>query len=172
MLKEYCQGARKEPIWAIGGLGFDQIGELSKEIRDLKVMVLLKDWNKEAVLNAFKEGKVYVTMGNAGLRLDSFFIQNSLFDATKASMGEELEVKGNPFISLKGYALPGNSEAIKVTLIRNGIIIKTFEVNNPFHIEYQDEHAEKGKNGYYRIEITSASGILVANPIFVNYGVK
>ena len=41
ILIEYCQGLRKKPIWAIGGLAFDRGGELSSRMRGLQTIVLV-----------------------------------------------------------------------------------------------------------------------------------
>jgi hypothetical protein len=52
-------------------------------------------------------------------------------------------------------------------LIRNGEIIKVFEVTSPFEIDYQDDYSRKGKKIYYRLEISFPGAGLVTNPIFV-----
>ncbi|HAH20730.1 MAG: hypothetical protein A2Y00_07425 [Omnitrophica WOR_2 bacterium GWF2_43_52] len=166
-LKEYCQGKRKQPVWAIGGLCFDQVGELTEIMKDLRVIVLISDWSKKAVLKALKEGRDYVVLGKGGLRLESFEVTDSLKQNKPAMMGEEIALSANPRIKIKGYCLEEADVKIKIKLIRGGEIIKVFEAASPFEIEYQDEAVIAANKTYYRLEITSPGGMLVTNPIFL-----
>lgn len=151
LLKEYCVGIRKQVVWAIGGLGFDQGGELSAALKDLRVVLLLSEWSREAVLTALREGRNYVVLGEVDLRLGNFSLEN----------------KGAPLIRIKGYAASDKELHLQVKLIRQGAVIKTFEAGAIFDIVYEDSSYVKGEKTYYRLEITCPGGMLIANPIFV-----
>ena len=151
LLKEYCAGIRTQPVWAIGGLGFDQGGELSAAIKDLRVVLLLSEWSQEAVLTALREGRNYVLLGEVDLRLEDFSLEN----------------KAAPLIRIKGYAAPDKELPLQIKLIRQGAVIKTFAAGNIFDIVYEDTSSVKEEKTYYRLEITYPGGMLIANPIFV-----
>ena len=59
---------------------------------------------------------------------------------------------------------------MKVKLIRDGVVIKTFERMSPFEVDYQDNYFAEGKKIYYRVEVHYSGGILVTNPVFVKFG--
>lgn len=155
LLKEYCRGERKSPVWAIGGLGFDQGGELSAAMKDLKVILYLSEWSQEAVLAALREGRNYVILGGSNLKLEGFAV----------------EIKDDkPLVKIKGYAASDKDIRLQIKLIRQGAVIKTFEAGNIFDIVYEDPSYVKGEKTYYRLEIDCAGGMLIANPVFVGMG--
>ena len=152
LLKEYCRGERKSPVWAIGGLGFDQVGELSRAMKDLKVILYLSEWSQEAVLAALREGRNYVILGGSNLKLEGFTV----------------EIKDDkPLVKIKGYVASDNEVSPRIKLIRQGEVIKVFETGNIFDIVYEDGSRAKGEKTYYRLEITLPGGMLIANPVFV-----
>ena len=152
LLKEYCRGERKSPVWAIGGLGFDQGGGLSAAMKDLKVILYLSEWNQEAVVRALREGKNYVLLGGVDLRLENFSVEN----------------KNASLIRIKGYAASDKEIHLQIKLIRQGEVIKTFEARNIFDIVYEDDSLTKGEKTYYRLEITLPGGMLITNPVFLD----
>ncbi len=154
LLKGYCRGEGKSPVWAIGGLGFDQGGELSAAMKDLRVILNLSEWSQEAVLAALREGKNYVLLGRVDLRLENFSVENRFA----------------PLIRIKGYAALDKEIPLRIKLIRQGAVIKTFEAGNIFDIVYEDPSYVKGEKTYYRLEIDCAGGMLIANPVFVGMG--
>ncbi|MEA3560267.1 MAG: hypothetical protein U9R31_00650 [Candidatus Omnitrophota bacterium] len=171
VLKEYCQSRRKRPVWVIGGLCFDQTGNLDENMKNLRTMFLIPGLTKTAALKALKEGRMYVVRGRRELRLDKFIIKDSL-SKTKGTMGNEIDLKGKAVVELSGHFLKGevgNAGKVKIGLIRNGIVIKTFEVASPFDIAYEDDYFKEKEKIYYRLEIRYSGGILVSNPIFVKF---
>ena len=168
VLLQYCQGKRKSPIWAIAGLSYDQTGELSNRIKALRTVFLVPELNKVAILEALKKGRMYAVRGNKSSQfiLDKFIVSDSLSGAY-AIMGEEIKLEGKPVIGISGHFLKERAKSVKIKLIRNGEIIKTFEVDSPFELSYQDEFERVGAKHYYRLEIHSAGLLLVTNPIFV-----
>lgn len=171
ILKEYCKGLRESPIWTIGGLAFAQGGEnLGWRMKNLRTILLIPRLTKETVLQALREGRMYVVQGKEDLEfiLDEFFVKDSASDA-KGIMGDEIGSKGKPLIKIKGHFLGEEVESVTVQLIRGGIVIETFKVMNPFEIEYQDDYFSDGEKIYYRIEIRAPSEIIISNPIFVKF---
>ncbi|HDZ76993.1 MAG TPA: hypothetical protein ENH41_02790 [Candidatus Omnitrophica bacterium] len=169
VLKQYCLGERKSPVWAISELDFDVTGDLAEYIKGLRTVILVPSLTREAVLEALGHGRMYVVRGKPGLVLDKFVIHDSLSDVN-VTMGDKIELSGNPVVKMGGHFPDKRSKRVKINLIRNGVVTKTFEVMSPFEIDYQDDYFDKGKKIYYRIEIRYAGGILATNPVFVKFG--
>ncbi len=182
-----CQGKRKAPIWAIAGLSFDSTGNLSGYMKELRTVLLMRGFTKQKALEALKKGRMYAMIGarSSEFVLDKFIIKDILNGAEK-TMGEEIESEEKPQLQISGHFLNpvrnnigvvGNSEIsngvngqnkpLKIRLIKNGVIIKTFEATSPFDISYEDENNEKDAKFYYRLEIESEGILVVTNPIFV-----
>jgi len=164
ILLEYCRGRRKQPVWVVGELGFQD----KEKIDSVQTIFLLKELSRRAVLNALKKGKMYAKLDykENSLNLEDFSIQDG--DSKNSGfMGDEVNCSAAPFINVKGN-FPGPAK-IKVDLIRNGKIIQSFEIDkSPFKIEFQDEFIEANKKIYYRLYIESSSGAkIITNPIFV-----
>lgn len=169
-LKEYCRGQRKSPVWAIAGLSFDASGNLSEYMQDVRTVCLIPKLDKAEVLKALGNGKVYVIRGSLSSQfvLDKFIIRDTLSGIEKG-MGEEVALKQKPQLEICGHFLKAGNESCKIKLIKNGVIVETFETSSPFDITYQDESDQKQAKIYYRIEIESKGLLLVTNPIFVKF---
>jgi len=167
ILYEYCRGLRQKPIWAIGGLAFDQ-GNLPGSMKNLQTVTLVTEMSKNAVMDAFWKGRMYVVSGENSLdfSLDEFFVSDEVGKA-KGNTGETVTIKGTPTIYLKGKFLSEQRE-VEVRIIREGGIVKTYKTETPFSIVYYGEDVSR-KNSYYRIEIQGKGLRLITNPIFVAY---
>jgi hypothetical protein len=170
LLKEYCQGKRKSPVWGIAGLSFYAIGDLNDYLRDIKTICLIPKLDQADVLNALDNGKVYVIRGprSSQFVLDKFILRDPL-NGTEKTMGEELDLKQKPQVEIKGHFTDLVGSPCKIRLIKNGTIIKTFETASPFDITYEDKDTAKGEKVYYRIEIDSPGALTVSNPIFAGF---
>jgi len=168
MLKQYCQGKRKTPVWIIAGLSFDSERNLSDYMKDLRNILLVPRLSKSEVLRALRDGRMYVVNGTASAQfiLDKFVIGDDSIAAGKI-MGQELELEGKPRLEISGHFLDGRSQLFKIKLIRNGRIIEILEANSPFNLSYQDEYDGKDKKIYYRIDAESQGLHIVTNPIFI-----
>jgi len=149
VLNEFCEGKRKSPVWTIGGMAFDH-GDLNFLMRDVRTVILAPHLDKAEVLNALKQGRMYVLLADMSLILDKF----------------EVNLVNKPAIEISGHFADGRKDIVQINLIRNGTIVKTFEAAAPFNIKYDDNYFEKGKKTYYRLEIRSPKGQLFSNPIF------
>lgn len=168
VLNEYCEGVRRSPVWAIGGMGVDRTVDLAKDLRDLKTVFLLRSLDKKEVMESLRSGRMYVVMGDhsGSFVLDSFTVRDPAATVTKV-MGEELVTSGSPVIEVRGSFAYGEDTPVKVRLIRDGIVIKNFEEKPPVSVSYQDESRPPRKKYYYRVEMESKGALLVTNPIFV-----
>lgn len=169
ILKQYCEGKRISPVWAIGGLAFDQTGDLGRLMQDLRTVLLIPNLDKSSVLEAMRKGKMYVLRGpkSSGLLLDEFSVYDTV-SKNRGIMGDEINASGKALIRITGGFIDREQkEQFNLKLIRDGSIIKTFDATNPFDIEYQDDYLGEDKKTYYRLEIQYPGGILVTNPIFV-----
>jgi len=168
ILKQYCKAIRKSPVWAIGGLSFDSSGDLDTYMRDLRTVFLVSVLRKKELIKALREGKMYVINGkdSSNFILDKFIIRDTGTGLEK-TLGEELETQKFPQIEIKGRFLNGQGQPLEIKLIKNGGVIKTFNVASPFSVNYLDEDGQKDRKIYYRLEIRSGNIFLVTNPIFV-----
>lgn len=168
ILQQYCRGIRRTPIWAIGGLSFDSSGDLDSYMKDLRTVFLISDLKKQELIKALREGKMYVINGkdSSNFILDKFIISDEASDSEK-TLGQELETQNPPKITIRGHFINGQGQSLEIKLIKNGRIIRTFEVGSPFDVYYIDEDNPKESKVYYRLEISSGNIFLVTNPIFV-----
>lgn len=172
LLKQYCEGQRDKPVWAVGELDFELEGDFAFYVNELRNILLVPVLNKEEVLKALRNGRMYVVRRNGEYKitLDKFVVKDSSSE-NQGIMGDWVNLKGKPVIKISGF-LSGKeaySGAVKVKLIRNGVVINTFEAGSFFDIEYQDDSLQQA--GYYRLEIRYPNGMLITNPVFVRGGV-
>ncbi len=170
LLKQYCRGQRNSPVWAIGGLSFDQTGDLDKSLKDLRTVLLMPELSKDAALTALKLGKMYVLRGSNSSQfvLDSFNATDNGNGPEKV-MGETLcAPQQSAAIHIKGHFLNGQSKPCKIKLIKNGNIVDVFEINTPFNFSYIDKDIYRNGKSYYRIEAVSDGLQLITNPIFMS----
>ncbi|MFH1062878.1 MAG: hypothetical protein V1747_08380 [Candidatus Omnitrophota bacterium] len=171
VLKEYLEGKRQKPVWAIAGLAFDFSKDLKESLKDLRNMVLIDDFSNKGVLDALNQGRVYAIRGQKSSEfiLDNFSIEDPESQEVKV-MGQTL-ITNSPDIKIKikGHFIDKNkiNQVIQVYLIKNGKIIKIFSEKDLFDIEFTAEKS-KDKKDFYRIEIKSTGLHLITNPIFVN----
>ncbi|MCX7661286.1 MAG: hypothetical protein N2Z79_01210, partial [Candidatus Omnitrophica bacterium] len=170
LLGEYCKGKRKTPIWAIGGLGFDNLGDLNDYLRDLRNMLLLREFNKKEILEAIRKGRFYILKGrlSSDFILDRFIIKDK-FHPKEANMGEEIELSTPPLIEIKGQFINMKDYVFNLKLIREGRIVKTWQLKGNFHLTFEDTDKDLEASTFYRIEIDTDNLHLISNPIFVKY---
>jgi hypothetical protein len=167
LLKEYCRGRRKSPVWAIYGLAFDSIGEVSIVMRERGTVLLASEKSKEKILEAIKRGRMYTIAGQDSLNfiLDEFSVSDEI-GSVKGFMGDDVKVKDKPLLHIKGHFLNKKEEEVKVKVIREGKIEKTYRVKTPFEIIYKEGSLDA--KSYYRLEIAGKKLNVITNPIFVS----
>jgi hypothetical protein len=166
ILKEYCDGKRNNPIWAIAEAEYETN---TFPIEGSQTVFFLKELNRESVLEALKKGRMYAVCGPGGdpLILDDFSILDTL-NQKKGMMGDELILSLPAIISIRVSDSSLKKAPYTIRLIRDGKIIKTFSGLDQTVLEFKDDYFKLGKNIFYRLEIEGRSKI-VSNPIFVRF---
>lgn len=152
VLLEYIEGARKRPVWIIGSLHYDGS---SRRADTVETLFFVKDNEDQDILDALREGRMYVRFDSPGpsIVLKEFSIENLGADSVQ--------------ITIKGTQLPF-SEPIKVELISNGKLIKSFyKSGNEWTILTQDNLFPQEQKQYYRLRISKGRSIILSNPIFI-----
>ncbi|MFH0924518.1 MAG: hypothetical protein V1872_02625 [bacterium] len=175
ILIDYCQSERKKPVWAIGETDISLENGNQKGLSNTRTSFLLDKPDRESLINALHNGKMYVTKSNGNYRL--LLNKFTVFDKENAKetiSGGKISAK-EPEIFIEVSAFDNfdfGKIALEtcVTLIRNGEVIKVFKGPTPLSISYKDESPLKGGLGYYRIYVESDDGnLLISNPIFVKF---
>ena len=167
VLSEYCSDERARPIWGIAGADFH--GKSKEEKLDtFQTIFLVRSKTIEEVFEALARGRVYAIEKGVGARLslDQFQVQDQK-GGNSAIMGEELKVHGFPVISIKLSASDSGSYPVKVSLIRRGKPIRSFEGKTPLEFKFMDQDDWGGKTFYRLDALGRGAGRLVSNPIFV-----
>ncbi|OGX18891.1 MAG: hypothetical protein A3K83_01095 [Omnitrophica WOR_2 bacterium RBG_13_44_8b] len=170
VLISYCRGRRSRPAWVIGEADYRGSGPLDR----VQNIFLLTKFNVDSVYDALRSGRLYAryhSENNIDITLNVFRIQDPQNPQKFAYMGEEIGVRGNPRLFIKGDFKLKPLAGLKIEVIRNGEVIQTFAYGDAgkFDLEFQDNLAGvKDKKLCYRMNIFSDGKlILVTNPIFV-----
>ncbi len=191
----YCRGAREEPVWAVAGMSFDQGSkeELKARMRGTRTYVLADALNWHHILEAMRRGRMYATVGGRErpVLLREFSVMDSS-NGQKAGPGRTFVVSGSAIIALtaglqdedEGEGAVGGADEgegkeetafpahenqlkdVKVTVVRNGAVIKEDDLALPVRFIYVDPVPLSGKT-YYRAVIKRGPQIIATNPIFV-----
>ncbi|MCP4650996.1 MAG: hypothetical protein GY853_13090 [PVC group bacterium] len=167
VLLQYISGKRQKPVWAIGGMAFDYSGSLEDRCLSLRNILLIKDLDKMSALESFRKGRLYVLAGKqaSGFMLDDFVVLDKSQGA-KSGMGQTLLLQGAvPHLKINGHFLNSSAQELKIKLIKNKEVVKTFVVHAPLNIEYSD--GSFNSDAYYRVEIQGKGLHVITNPIFV-----
>ncbi len=169
VLNEYIQGKRKYPVWAIAGLAFDYYGDLENDLSILRNVILVNRLDRENVLKAIREGRLYVSRGEKSLVfvLNRFEVVDT-YSSRRKTLGQTLMLGSDtPLIRIDCDFKNKREEKLNIKLIRNGEVVKTFKEETPISIEYIDIDFIKQNKAYYRLEITGEKLHIITNPIFV-----
>lgn len=168
ILKEYMEGQREKPIWAMGEIDYHYEGDAGrKRIETVQTVFLVKKFDKESVINAMRKGRMYAmnrTREHA-LSLDEFSING------KACMGDEIKISSTPVLR---FRLSSGLDSIKVTvkIIRSGEVVRVFNLITPVEVQFKDEYFKPGKWAYYRLAIRGEGCRVFTNPIFVRFPLR
>jgi hypothetical protein len=167
ILKEYCEGRRDRPVWAIAESDFHQ-EQKGFELDSFQTIFLVRNREHHNVLQALRSGRVYAVRKFDGSRLslDEFHIIDKNSD-NRATMGEEISVNGSPIVAGKLSLLDGSRQDVTVSIIRDGKKNWTFKGQTPLDFHLIDQDNWSGKT-YYRLDARGrTAGRLLSNPIFV-----
>ena len=170
LLREFCEGRRDAPVWAIAGLAFDHgtFEDLARLMDDARTYIFTREFSREALLAAMRGGRMYVSRGPTKNRflLDKFVVRDDI-SGESVDVGGSIKITDKPLIEIKGRLAGAEvPSSVIVRLVRDGKVIETFEEQAPIDIVYKD-YSTLTKKTYYRIEIQNGSQLIVTNPIFV-----
>ena len=166
-LVAYCRGKRPDPVWAIGESEYVSEGENGIWFNTLQTVLFAKGFNEASLLEAFQKGRMYTLARprDYELVLETFQVEDQR--GLKAGMGEELVAEGEIRGRLSVTTSDGNVQPIKVRIVRDGNILKTFDLTTPCDVHFEDQGPSSGKT-YYRADVIRDQGsLIITNPIFV-----
>jgi len=169
VLQEYCTGKRERPVWGIATADFHKDGESGQKLGDFPTVFLVPRKTKADILEALKTGRMYASQTSypQQILLKEFSVSADGAN-DKATLGGETFLSRHPKIHISlAFKIPADNQ-VKVRLIRSGELIETFTGKLPMKIDYEDKYSRPGEKIYYRMDVTG-HGILVSNPIFVNF---
>jgi len=170
-LLDHVGGKRPAPVWGYGGNDFLCENMEGPVFGSVRTIFLVQQKNREAILDALAHGRMYAVRqpDDNRLSLDEFVaVEKEL--GHKAVMGETLLSTGAPEIRLKVRAIRGGEKTARLTLIRNGGVIREETVSLPYSMAYHDVEVPQEGTVYYRALVNvSEVDHLVSNPIFVRF---
>jgi len=171
VLTEHITGKRKKPVWAYGGNDLVCEGEQGRRLGGVRTILLVREKTREAALEAISKGRMYAVAQPEDFRLslDEFTVFDRVIGQS-AEQGDVLFSSDIPIIKAKLRFSSGGHERAKVSLIREGKLIKRENVTLPYQLNWSDSTVRTQGMTYYRLvaEI-SPDNRLVSNPIFVNF---
>lgn len=171
-LNSYCEGGRVSPVWVIAEADYRGPGEIDS----IQNMIFLSRFNEESLYEALRAGRFYIryySKGKCDILLDDFHITDSSAESADggAFIAGEITIKDKPRLFIRGRLLPSQNEELKLEVIRNGSIIKEFNLagQQEFDLEFQDDSLEAAdRMNYYRLNFFAGNNaVLATNPIFV-----
>ena len=173
VLMQYLGGQRDRPVWGYGANDFHCEGQDQGQLGGVRTVVLVKQKNRAAVMDALRAGRMYAVKQKDEknrLSLDTF----ELIDPStgkRGVMGENLNTGKPPDIALKLSMKDGSDTPTTIKLIRNGQVIKKAVFRLPYEDVWQDSDWDRSRPAYYRLLVeTDFHNRLVSNPIFLNSG--
>ncbi|MFC1798399.1 hypothetical protein ACFLZL_01150 [Thermodesulfobacteriota bacterium] len=169
ILSAYCLGERKQPVWGIATADYHKEGESGGRLGDFPTVILVQRKTQKEILFAMQKGRMYgcQTTYPQQIILNDFSICSPKCK-TRAILGEEIRLKGNPNIHISLALKIPNKKQAEVRLIRSGRLVRTFKGTLPMDIDYEDHFYKPGEKIFYRMDV-KGPGILVSNPIFVRF---
>lgn len=167
LLRAYCRGKRKAPVWGIAAADFHEDGRLGLPLGALPTTFLVRKFSKREILDALRKGRMYCSLGDGHSwpKLDYFHASGDAKEA--AVMGETLSTTAVPVIRFKVSNNRSEQGPMTILLIRDGTVIHTVNGLPPMDVEYIDRDAPVTGKSYYRI--MEKNGHLISNPIFMVY---
>lgn len=158
-LKQYINGQRRKPVWAIGELDYKE----GSWMGETQTVFLVNKNSKADILDAMREGRMYAVYGESKPIVEAFQIWDNK-RGIWTEMGGIATVDAKVRLKLKVRLPEGEKKNTVLRLIREGVVIKEIYMDDTLDIELTDEYFKAGAKTYYRIDIDSR---LISNPIFV-----
>ena len=171
VLMEYLRGQRNQPVWGYGGNDYlceDQNGD---KLGSVRTIVLVREKNRDALLNAMRKGRMYAVRqaDDNRLSLDEFVVEDQK-TGQQATFGQELNSTDFPAVKIKLRSIKGGNKTAQIQIIRNGVLAKEETVSLPYELTWRDVNNPKEKKAYYRVKASvNSMDHLISNPIFVKF---
>ncbi|MEC9019472.1 MAG: hypothetical protein VYE03_04860, partial [Nitrospinota bacterium] len=171
VLMEYLRGQRNQPVWGYGGNDYlceDQNGD---KLGSVRTIVLVREKNRDALLNAMRKGRMYAVRqaDDNRLSLDEFVVEDQK-TGQQATFGQELNSTDFPAVKIKLRFVKGGNKTAQIQIIRNGVLAKEETVSLPYELTWRDVNNPKEKKAYYRVKASvNSMDHLISNPIFVKF---
>jgi hypothetical protein len=166
LLGEFAAGDRSRPGWAVGESGFHGF-TAGNTLGRIRTVFLIAERTERAVLDALKRGRFYAVEQDAGaeLALTEFSVRAGSSvaisgDLARASEATPVEVT----IAVEATAGAAASRDVRVTLVRNGAVVRAWTGPPPFRTVHRDVF--DGSPTFYRLDVRGP-GRLLSNPIFL-----
>jgi hypothetical protein len=166
LLGEFAAGDRSRPAWAVGESGFHGF-TAGKTLGKIRTVFLVEERTERAVLDALKRGRFYAVEQEAGaeLVLTEFSVRAGSAaaisgDVARAAEAAPVEVT----IAVEATAGAAAARDVRVTLVRNGAVVRAWTGPPPFRTVHRDVF--DGSPTFYRVDVRGL-GHLLSNPIFV-----
>lgn len=165
VLLQYIFGQRRQPVWAIGETDFHQLENvIPKSLNEVETVFLVPELNKVEVLKAMRLGKMYARRSSKKGRLKLSQFQIDAGNGQIALSGETFERASNINVRARIENEIAYQGKVKIQVIKNGKLWKSFEKELPFEFELKDEVSI---DSYYRIFVQGDYPLFLAsNPIF------
>jgi len=171
VLMEYIQGQRNQPVWGYGSNDYLCEEQNGDKLGSAKTILLVREKNRDALLNAMKKGRMYAVRQSDDnrLSLDEFIVEDQK-TGQHATLGQELTSTDFPAVKIKLRSLKGGNKTAQIQIIRNGALAKQETVSLPYELTWRDVGNPKEKKAYYRVKASvNSMDHLVSNPIFVKF---
>ncbi len=163
LLGEFAAGDRSRPAWAVGESGFHGF-TAGKTLGKVRTVFLVEERTERAVLDALKRGRFYAVEqeGGAELALTEFSVRAAGAAGVSGDLVRTSAAALDITVALEASGAPAREA--RVTLVRNGAVVRVWTGAPPFRTVYRD--AYDGSPTFYRLEVRGP-GRLLTNPIFV-----
>jgi hypothetical protein len=166
LLGEFVAGDRSRPAWAVGESGFHGLSA-NKTLGKIRTVFLVEERSERAVLDAMKRGRCYAVEQEAGAELVLTEFSVATASATAVSGDLTRTAAATPVditIAVEARAGAAAPRDVRVTLVRNGTVVRVWTGPPPFRAVHRDVF--DGSPTFYRLDVRGP-GHLLSNPIFV-----
>jgi len=165
LLAEFLRGERSRPAWALAESAFHG-HTAGKQVGPIQTVFLVADKSEAAVLDAFRQGRMYAVQRTRELGLDLTEFSATAGDVT-VGMGETLRAPaGTPIeVRIAVDASDGGRHDVRVMLVRNGRVEALERSATPYRSVRHE--TSDGTPLVLRVEARGALQRVLSNPIFV-----
>ena len=163
ILMEYTSGTRDRPVWGNGDIDY-HYNRKGVQLKDILTILLVDERSKEAALEALASGRMYAACGwGEKISLENFTVESG---GMVAEAGGEVTSTGRFTVHVKIDKIYGESQDVRVQLIKSGAIVAEVEGRTPLDFIHVDS-IDIDEMEYVRLLASMGSSRITSNPIFV-----